>query len=95
MNYCIYCKLHCFLGIEKFEEKVNKEENEEEYTEGETWTKKLLRDFTQYKTELEKEMVEENVSSKSVSNDLEPPNLDPTWGLQVQSSALGDILSQV
>lgn len=77
------------LGMENFEERVNEQESKGEYVEGDTWTNKVLRDFSKYKAELEKEMEEEISDTKMISSDLEPPLLDPIWGLEVQTSTLG------
>ena len=68
--------------MENFEERVNAQDLN--VVEEETWMKKLFRDFSKYKIELENEMQEETSVTNNIERDLEPPLLDPTWGLEVK-----------
>ena len=68
------------LGIENFEEKINKYEE----TEDKTWTDKLLKSFHKYKTEIEKQL-EGDGKVANIVDSLEPPGLEPRWGLKTTS----------
>ena len=69
------------LGIENFEEKINKYEE----TEDKTWTDKLLKSFHKYKTEIEKQL-EGDGEVANIVDSLEPPGLEPRWGLKTTST---------
>ena len=70
-------------GLEEFEEKIEALEKKTEKGEEEGgWLTTIVREFAKVKQEVEQELdqgQEENIDVEQ--EDLEPPLLDPTWGL--------------
>ena len=70
------------LGLEEFEEKINKlgEEEEAKLEEG-SWIGDLLKEFAKVKTDVEKELINEDDETEDDIHDIEPPLFDPKWSL--------------
>ena len=73
-------KITCFLGLEEFEEKIDK------IAEGQAggddnWISKIYNQFSFFNDV-------DNQLSESDMDGLEPPLLDETWGLGVRNGSL-------
>ena len=76
-----------FSGLEEFEEKIEALGEEEEITEdGENWINSLVKEFANVKKEVEEELKIENGKAESTEMpDLEPPDLQTRWGLNLMN----------
>merc|ERR1711981_858738 len=76
-------------GLEEFEEKIEAlGQQEEEDNKSETWISNLVKEYAKVKKEAEQEMEEEEEEQNEdvELEDLEPPLLDPMWGLNLTNT---------
>ena len=71
--------------MEEFEEKVNSwGEQEEANMDKGSWIGDLLKEFAKVKSDVEKEFINEEDETTDDIHDIEPPLLDPKWGLEAE-----------
>ena len=72
--------------MEEFEEKVNSWGDQEEANTDETsWIGNILKEFAKVKKDVEEEIINVEDDSTHDNHDIEPPLLDPRWGLAADS----------
>jgi len=70
------------IGLEEFEEKVNSWGEHEEANVDETgWIGNILKEFAKVKKDVEEEVINVEEEATHDNHDIEPPLLDPKWGL--------------
>ena len=66
---------------------INPHVDENSITSEDSWLKKIINDFASFKADLEEEI--EAANENEIISDLEPPQLDPRWGLDINSRLKG------
>ena len=77
------------LGLEEFEEKIDRlGEEEESKAEEQSWIADLLKQLEQVKEDVEKEIEIENDAAANDMQDIEPPMLDTKWSLGLNNGGM-------